>query len=80
MDVSDETLSQLTGDDEWDRKREVFVSLNSAVETLKKTCGYADQDLERLIEIDDIRREIYLEKVTRIAQEEIQAMLDKLTA
>ncbi|MBI3952777.1 MAG: hypothetical protein HY336_02375 [Candidatus Doudnabacteria bacterium] len=77
LGLSEEVISQLTAADTWDKKKGVYENLHGAVNALRKSSGYMESDLDKLVEIDDLRRDIYIERVMRIVQTVVQRRIDQ---
>lgn len=72
LGLPDETVAQLVRSSKWDRKMRAFDDLENAVTALTEASGIKEEQIDDLVITDDIRTKIYLEKVKRIAQEEME--------
>ena len=77
LDLNDEEIGGLVEKAKWDDRKMVYDALQDKIESCMSEQNLDEDDLGDLVLRDDLKRRIYLNKVRKIAQEEIKIAYDK---
>ena len=80
LGMSDEAIGEAVKKAKWDAKGRCYDNLERAVQALSASSGLTETQIDDLVAADDINSIIYVEKVRRIAQEELKTAIGELSA
>lgn len=72
LGMSDESIGEIVKRTKWNEVRKCYDDIENAVQALSVSSGLTETQIDDLVEADEIKSAIYVEKLKRIAQEELQ--------